>query len=462
MRIADQWRITTFRLTVVFGAFFTVAVVVLLGFIYWQTQSYLTGQVDTVLQGMEADFSGMDRAALPEQIEHSILFDPRHIVLIGLFNSAGMPVAGNLRYIPPALQADERLHEFRYDASLRYRSRGTGVAVAGATRLPGGERLILGRDVTQLRELQHVIERALILGGSGILLLGLVGGFALSIRPLRRINSIREITQKIMLGDLHLRIPQTGRRDELDILAATVNRMLDEIARLLAEVKSVTDTIAHDLRTPLTRLRGLLYRTLQECAAGSKQSANYEAALLETDTLLRRFHALLRIAEIENRERHSGFAPVDLSRVAEEIRNLFEPLAEEKGVELRTTVMPSGIFPADPDLLFEALSNLIDNAIKFTPAGGFVELAVMPTALGPRVEIRDSGPGVPAHERQAVFQRFYRSGNAADVPGSGLGLSIVSAIARLHRFKLEFQRTERGTSLRLDCWPQVLAASQSS
>ena len=132
MRIADQWRITTFRLTVVFGAFFTVAVVVLLGFIYWQTQSYLTGQVDTVLQGMEADFSGMDRAALPVQIQHSILYDARHIVLIGLFSSAGAPLAGNLRYIPPALQADERLHEFSYDASLRYRSRGAGVAILGA------------------------------------------------------------------------------------------------------------------------------------------------------------------------------------------------------------------------------------------------------------------------------------------------------------------------------------------
>jgi signal transduction histidine kinase len=462
LKIPDQWRNTTFRMTIVFGAIFGGAVTALLGFIYWKTESYLTRQVDTVLNSMVATYSHMDRAELPNQVTESILYDARHINLIGIFSSDGKPVAGNLRYVPQILKSDGELHEFRYGPSLRDRAPVSGVAVAGATRLPSGEWLVLGRDVTQLAELRLVIERALIVGGGGILLVGLAGGLALSIRPLRRINDIREITQKIMLGDLQLRIPLSGRHDELDILARTVNSMLDEIARLLAEVKSVTDTIAHDLRTPLTRLRALLYRTLQESDSKTRQFANYEQAIGETDTLLRRFHALLRIAEIENRQRHAGFAQVDLCKVAEEIKNLFEPLAEEKGVHLRDTIEPVGTILADPDLLFEALSNLVDNAIKFTPAGGFVELVLMPTSLGPRMEIRDSGPGVSIQDRQAVLQRFYRSPNAAVASGFGLGLSIVSAILRLHHFKLEFQDAARGTYLRLDCWPHAPAGEQLS
>jgi len=228
------------------------------------------------------------------------------------------------------------------------------------------------------------------------------------------------------------------------------------------EVKSVTDTIAHDLRTPLTRLRALLYRTLQESDSKTRQFANYEQAIGETDTLLRRFHALLRIAEIENRQRHAGFAQVDLRKVAEEIKNLFEPLAEEKGVHLRDTIEPVGEIIADPDLLFEAVSNLVDNAIKFTPVGGFVEIILTPTSQGPRMEIRDSGPGVSVQDRQAVLQRFYRSPNAAVATGFGLGLSIVSAILRLHHFRLEFQDAVQGTNLRLDCWPHEPAAAQFS
>jgi len=450
-----RWRSTTLRMMVVFGAIFGSAVALLLGFIYWETQSYLTGQVDTVLNGMVTTFAGMPRESLAEQIKESIQYDARHIFLIGLFDQDGKPIAGNLLHIPDLLKGDRTLHEFFYDASLRRDFAAPGVAVAGAIPLPSGEWLILGRDVTQLTEVRHVIERSLIVGGSGILLLGLAGLFASSIRPLRRIEDIREITQKIMMGDLQLRIPESGKHDELDILAVTVNRMLDEIARLLSEVKSVTETIAHDLRTPLTRLRAQLYRTLQECDEDSSEFANYEQAVVETDTLLRRFQALLRIAEIENRQRHAGFGDVDLREVAHEIRNLFEPLAEEKGVALCASVEPVATIRADPDLLFEALSNLMDNAIKFTPAGGSVKLILKSTSLGPEIDILDSGPGVPVQERHAVLQRFYRSSSAPGAEGFGLGLSIVSAIVRLHHFKLAFMDAPAGTHLRLECWPHA-------
>ena len=483
MKIAEQWRITTFRLTVFFGILFAVAVATLLGFIYWKTAVYLESQVSTVLNGMARVYTRLDRPRLLEQIEYSIVYDARHINMIGLFDDQGKPVAGNLRYLPVVLLEDAGLHQFSYDSSLRHvflnqnpssettpvlpsinsgliqklnQEQIAGIAIAQATKLASGEVLVLGRDVTQLIEARRAIERALIGGGCGILLVGLIGGFALSIRPLRRINAIREVTQKIMLGDLNLRIPCAGQRDELDMLATTVNRMLDEIARLLSEVKSVTDTIAHDLRTPLTRLRGLLYRTLQECDLQTKQHAMFEQAVAETDTLLRRFRALLRIAEIENRERRAGFVPVDLSVVIEQIVDLFEPLAEEKSVRIRRKIAPVAAVLADPDLLFEALSNLVDNAIKFTPAGGFVEIVLDSGAGGPRIDVRDSGPGVAANEREAVLHRFYRSDRNADVAGFGLGLSVVAAVIQLHGFRLQFQDTAQGTHLTLYCWPHPL------
>lgn len=438
------------------GAIFGLAVTALLGFIYWETESYLAAQVNSVLTSMVSTYAHMPRAKLNDQIEQSLVYDARHITLIGLFNRRGEPSAGNLRYIPEVLKQDRGLHEFGYDASFRLGTPVGGTAVAGASLLSSGERLVLGRDVTQLTEVRHVIERALILGGGGILILGLIGIFVLSIRPVRRINEIRRITQKIVMGELQWRIPESGSHDELDALAITVNRMLDEIARLLSEVKSVTDTIAHDLRTPLTRLRALLYRTLQQCGPDSREMANYEQALAETDILLRRFQALLRIAEIENRQRHAGFVDVDLRQVLEEIGNLFEPLAEEMRVDLQAAVEPVGSIRADADLLFEALSNLVDNAIKFTPAGGFVKLVLTSTNFGPQMDIHDSGPGVPVRERLAIFQRFYRSSNAAVAQGFGLGLSIVSAIVRLHHFKLIFLDVPTGTHLRLECWPHAV------
>ena len=316
---------------------------------------------------------------------------------------------------------------------------------------------MLGRDITQLVEVQHVIFNALVVGGVGILLLGCVGGVALSIQPLRRINIIREFTQKIMLGDLRLRVPNTGRNDELEMLAIALNQMLDEVARLLGEVKSVTDTIAHDLRTPLTRLRAMIYRVSQEGQLEPEHRESLDRAVAETDVLLRRFRALLRIAEIENRERQAGFVEVDLSDVMLQIFELFEPLADEKSVLFRLSIEATGTVKADPDLLFEALSNLVDNAIKFTPVNGGVELMLIACPEGARIDIVDSGPGVASHERETVLQRFYRSDRTSDVAGFGLGLSIASAIVLLHGFRMEFKDVTQGAHLAIYCWPHLLS-----
>jgi signal transduction histidine kinase len=488
-KLNEQWRSSAIRFAILSGLLFVAAVVALLGFIYWRTTLYLHAQTKSALDAMMRNFSQLDDAEVIAQIDYSIRHDVRHINLIGLFSADRKAMFGNLRRIPTSLRDDNNYHQFTYDSTLRHlvtdplgdidsidaardsnpsqsfaagqpaAEQARGIGFARLKQLKSGKFLVVGRDITQMDEARHSIEDALITGGTCILIIGLAGGFVLSRRPVRRINAIRAVAQKIMLGDLQLRIPYSQHHDELDMLAETVNRMLDEIARLLVEVKSVSDTIAHDLRTPLTRLRGLLYRTLQECKPGSRHYTMFEQAVEETDTLLSRFRALLRIAEIENRERRAGFVMVDLAHIMEQIRELFEPLALEKDVELICILHSAHPVLADPDLLFEALSNLVDNAIKFAPlAGGYVELTLTESSEGPVIDIQDNGPGIAVNERASIMKRFYRSNRDHPISGFGLGLSIVNAIVLLHGFKLELHDVAHGTHFSLRCWPHLIEA----
>jgi signal transduction histidine kinase len=239
------------------------------------------------------------------------------------------------------------------------------------------------------------------------------------------------------------------------MLAGVANAMMDETERLLWEVKSVGDNVAHDLRTPLNRLRGLLYRTHQEAGLAGPQREMIAQALAETDELLTRFRALQRIGEIERRERQASFEPVRLQSVLEHVVELHEPLAEDRGVVLAADIAADAPeVSADPTLLFEAVSNVVDNALKFTPRGGKVSVRLAVREEGPRIEVADNGPGVPEDERDAVLQRFYRTQRARAEPGSGLGLSIVAAIARLHHFTLVLEDAHPGLRVALNCWPR--------
>jgi len=267
---------------------------------------------------------------------------------------------------------------------------------------------------------------------------------------------VQQASLPILDGDLSARLPTSNRRDEIDMLAGIANGMMDEVERLLWAVKSVGDNVAHDLRTPLTRLRALLYRVRQEAGVDDAHRAMLEQALSETDALLSRFKAIQRISEIDRRERRAGFAPVRLQALVEEIGDLYGPVAEEQGLNLVIDAGRAGESLADRELLFEALSNLVGNALKFTPPGGDVRLTLTARPEGPRLEISDNGPGVPENERDAVLQRFYRGHVERDIPGSGLGLSIVAAVARLHDFRLVLGDAEPGLKVTLDCWPAAM------
>ena len=357
--------------------------------------------------------------------------------------------------LPSELTIDGNIHQFGRSTIPQYNLPGTvpaiGLARAIAKRLPSGQILVIGRDFTQLAEIKAIILNALIVSGAVIIAIGLLSGFALSIRPLRRVNAIRETSRRIVQGDLSLRVPISTRQDELDMLAAIVNLMLEEIERLLTEVKSVTDTLAHDLRTPLTRLRLLLYRTQQQSAPDHPQHEMLDKALTETDALLGRFRALMRISESEIRQRKAGFRTVDLRDVLTQIAELFDALAEDKSVQLEVVCEPADAIQADPDLLFEGVSNLVDNAIKFTPPGGKVMVKLSQPAAVPRIDVIDTGCGIDLGERDALLQRFYRGERRHEKEWYGLGLSIVAAVIRLHGFSLRFQDSATGTHVTVLC-----------
>jgi len=443
-----------------FGVLFTLGNVALLSLIYWQTSSYLVHRIDDSIETMASNFTNLAPAKVAEDVHDALIYDLRRSNLYGLFQSDGTPIVGNMKALPAGVPADGRIHQFAQFSIPPFPSASSqavqGLARARVQRLSNGNILVIGRDFTQLAEIRSIILNALIVSGAVILFFGLLGGFALSLSPLKRISVIRTTSDRIMQGELSLRLPISGRHDELDMLSTIVNTMLEEIERLLTEVKSVTDTVAHDLRTPLTRLRLMLYRVQQQLPADQSEHQLLDNALDETDTLLARFRALLRISEIENRQRKSGFRIVTPETVLRQLFELFEPLAEDAGVNLSLECTSTATILADPDLLFEALSNLVDNAIKFTPAGGSVRICLAqvdaPLKECVRIDIIDTGCGIPVSERAAVLLRFHRGQPApSGKEGYGLGLSIVAAVMRLHGFHLLFQDAAIGTHLTIEC-----------
>uniref|UniRef100_UPI00258C8D2F sensor histidine kinase n=1 Tax=uncultured Methylobacterium sp. TaxID=157278 RepID=UPI00258C8D2F len=269
------------------------------------------------------------------------------------------------------------------------------------------------------------------------LVLSGLGGLVLAGRARRRLATTEVAVAEVMRGDLGRRLPVGRANDEFDRLAGTVNRMLDEIEHLVHEVQSVGDAVAHDLRTPLTRLRARLERSREQATSVAELHAAIDQGLAWIDQTLAMVTAVLRIGEIEHGRRRAGFAPVDLGEVVREAAEFFEPVAEDKDVALALAV-DSGLPPVegDRDLLFEAVSNLIDNAVKFTPASGTVRVAYAASEAGRAVVVSDTGPGIPEAERAQVFRRFYRAEPARHTPGHGLGLGLVAAIARMHGFSV--------------------------
>ena len=442
----ELWRTSAFRLTMVFGGLFAAGVMTLVALIYLSAAGYLTGQMDTIVLGQARGLGQATAEALPGQIAQAESQDQRGVNYYGLFSADGVWVTGNVRVLPANLPVDGRPRELKV-RGLEPGARGL------AKRLPWGEILFVGFNAKVLTGLRNILLVSLISCGSIIILAGLGLGALLSLGPLRRIAEVQAACRRVIDGDLASRLPVSRRRDEVDMLAATVNGMMSEIERLLVEVTNVGDNVAHDLRTPLTRLRVRLHRLGEDWEGSPDGRAAIHDAMADTDALLSRFKALQRIAQIDRLKRRAGFGPVRLAAFSEDLIDLFSPLAEDAGLTFDADITEVGEISADRELLFEALTNLVGNAIKFTPAGGKVRLVLKPTDHGPRMEILDTGPGVAREDREAVLQRFHRVHNDRGPPGTGLGLSIVAAIVRLHDYRLTLDDAKPGLKVVIDCWP---------
>lgn len=451
VRLADTWRTTTFRLTLIYGMMFAICVVALLCLIYWKTNRYISQQTDHILKLEIAAYSSASIEQLPQLIANDMKRDIRHINIYGLFSSTGTPLVGNLHRFPINLPVDDAPHGL--DSLLEDMGAGHAQRVRMLARvLPNHNILVIGRDETQIMEIRHILLVALA-ESAFVVLIVTISGFVLSIRPLRRIHEIQQVSDLIMHGDIHRRLPVGEYHDELDMLAQITNRMLDALERLMLDVKGASDSIAHDLRTPLTRLRALLYRTQTQIPDDSINHVMIEQAVAETDALLVRFRALMRISEISSLTRRSSFENLDLRPILRQAHELYAPLADDKNIyfSLSLSEHTAQIF-GDGGLLFEAIVNLIDNAIKFTPPNGHIHLNLSVDDQGTRIDVIDSGIGIASKDIPVVTQPFYRSEQAHQIPGLGLGLSIVTAITRLHDFRLVLTSENHGTCATIECW----------
>jgi signal transduction histidine kinase len=404
------------------------------------------------LVSIEAEIGGLaDRyrisglAGLTTLIAERLSRKPAGSSVYLLADDAYAPLVGNIDRWPAVRKTadgwlDFRLEEHAQNNGAVHRAR------AQAFRLEGGFHLLVGRDLYELEETQAVIARTLVWGLLVTVVLGGIGGVMMSRSMARRIEAINEASREIMSGDLSRRIPTRNSGDDFDVLVGNLNDMLDQIESLMEGVRRVSDNIAHDLRTPLARLRNHLELLRLQAGKGGRDREVIEQAVADADGLLSTFNALLRIARVESEHRREAFTEVDLGALVGDVAELYEPLAEEKGQAIAMQRMAGVRVRGDRDLLFQAIANLLDNAIKYTPEGGRIEIR-----LGPdRLEIMDTGPGIPAEAREKVFQRFFRLDESRTTPGNGLGLSLVAAVARLHGIAVCLEDNRPGLRVVLD------------
>jgi signal transduction histidine kinase len=444
----DFARTPTFYSVLIVAGVLLACTLFLFWFAYRQTANYLMDQYDTlVLEELQVFASNTPEHRLQE-IQDRLLKDPHRVKIAGLFDAGGNRIAGNIEAPPTGIAPNVPTNAvvFRFDGGIRTKQK-----VRLATRsLQSGESLVIGRDLDEITQIAKIVIWTLGLGLLPAFVITVLIGTALSQRVYRRAAELNRKIQRVATGDLRERLPTSGRGNTFDQMADSVNGMLDDIESLVREISGVADNIAHDLRTPLTRVRVRLERGRANASTLTELRRVVDQAIGGLDQSLAIITALLRIAEIEHSRRLEGFGQVPLGPLVREISDLYEPIAEDKGVALRVESTEEVTVRGDRDLLFEAVANLVDNAVKFTPKGGHVELALHHRNGQTQIQVKDTGPGIPEIEREAVTKRFYRSDKSRGTEGFGLGLSLVAAIVKLHGF--EFAITAgRGCTVEIVC-----------
>jgi signal transduction histidine kinase len=450
--LAETLRSSTLKLALISIGIFGAAVIALFSYVYWSTGSYVRGLADRAIASEHEmlqkayDDGGRDGliAAIGQRIAASRLAGGFYL----LADPSFARIAGNLEAWPPSLEGAEGWDTFRAPAAKPGVTEGP-LLRANLTTLSDGYHLLVGKDIDDLRGFAAKIDTALALGVVLIFVLAGVASLYVTRRTVGRIEAINATSRSIMQSGLGKRIPLRGTRDEWDQLAQNLNLMLDRIEALMGEVKQATDNVAHDLRTPLTRMRGRLEKADGRPRDGPIDQSLISDTIADLDGVLAMFASLTRISQIEANDRTAAFRAVDLAEIANEVVELFDAAAEDKGARLKSIGAPSALVSGDRDLLFDAVANLVDNAIKHGRDAGEVSVEVTKSDDGAAISVCDDGPGIPTHECRHVLKRFYRLERSRRTPGNGLGLSLVAAVARLHGAAIEMSDNAPGLKFSL-------------
>ena len=446
MRTPKLLRTQAFRIAGIYLAIFAVSTIALVGFVYWNTSLVLTRETDETIEaeitGLEEQYSSLGLPGVTDAIIGRSVRREQGIYLLA--NSNRQVLAGNLDGWPQVSNANGGFVEFRYERRV-----GTATELRSARgriiTLTQGFYLLVARDVEERRVLENLFKTALLWGAGLMIVLGLLGGLLISHNFLKRLELINRTSRQIIGGDLSRRVPVTRAGDEFDDLSLNLNRMLDRIERLLHGMREVSDNVAHDLRSPLNRLRNRLELAAMRQAPESETARDFDAAVQETDRLIATFNALLLIAEAEAGSVRETMNDFSLSDVIEGVGELYGPLAEEKQLHFVVRkASETGLIRGNLNLISQALANLVDNAIKYTPAGGTVSVSLESQPDGPALVVADNGPGIPPEHRARVTERFVRLESSRNSPGTGLGLSLVAAVARMHEAELTFDDNHPG------------------
>ena len=441
----------TARLALWYALLFSASTLLLFYFFYLFTASHMIQQAEKTIQ---AEIRGLaeryDRnglrglvATITNRVGRQQAQASGNAVYL-LTTRAFRPLAGNLDRWPAADESADGWIEF--DLVADRESGETHLARAKVFQLQRGRyRLLVGLDIHQLTEAKRRIVQALGWGLAIMLLLAFPGGLILGRRSARKIERINQTARSIISGDLSRRVPLSARQDDFDQVAHNLNQMLDRIQRLMEDIRRVSDGVAHDLRTPLARLRQRLEEARAREAPDSESAHSLEGAIKEADSLLSTFNALLRIARIEARQTAPG-GEVDLRALVADVAEFYEPLAEEKQQRIAAAPEQDGgiTVRGDRDLLFQALANILENALRYAPRGGAIEISLRRSGAVACIAVADNGPGIPEGERENVFRRFHRLDQSRGSGGNGLGLSLVAAVVAMHDGEIALQSNHPG------------------
>ena len=452
MLLAKTFHSSTFKLALIAIGVFGIIVCAIFSYVYLSTASYIRSRSDRAIIADYASLleayhrAGRDgvKAAIQQRVADKQFKDSVYL----LADSSFAFLSGNLKTWPSSVPGSNEWKEFRAQEWMS-NTAGPTLLRARLETLPNDDHLLVGRDITDLDDYTNRIKLALISSVVLIFVLAIVASITVTRRTVGRIEAINATSQAIMQSGLDKRIPLRGTNDEWDRVAENLNLMLDRIETLMEEVKHVSDNVAHDLRTPLTRMRGRLEKAYHSPRDRKRDQSLIDETIADLDAVLRIFGSITRLAQIETKAQKTAFRPVNLAAIASEVVELYDPAAEEKGTHLTIVGDPSSHVTGDRDLIFDAISNLVDNAIKHGRAAGRVTVENRNVNGEAVISISDDGPGIPRDEYENVFKRFYRLEKSRFTPGNGLGLSLVAAVVRLHGARIEMLDNMPGLKVRI-------------